>query len=345
MLRLSRFAFILCCALQLSSCSALWAQAISSRVADDLLSLEGYRGTVREVGLFPDQPERELVREVIYRKPWQVRVEALEPAELAGSLFIYDGAQVVIWWPQELFGMRISGLGTPAEETVREHIRRESKVGLDNYAYTLEGEFPWLEQTTSRWRLQPISDDPARLRHTAWMHGRYSFPLKMDFYREDDSHWYGMEFSSLEIASQAAADFSFDFPENAVVFEWDLAGPGIELEAARRQMNFEVMTPGWLPEGHSVSKLVRSSHDLPLLCLRMDQGATWLSLTENRYLGEMTRPPWGLAVDIEGVPGQLGFVGNFAVLSWVRGRTQLTLIGNVSYPELLQIARSVGPAD
>ncbi len=344
MRRFSRLVCIVVCALQLSSCSALWAQAISSRVADDLLSLEGYRGTVREQGMFPGQPDRELVREVIYRKPWQVRVEALEPEELAGSLFIYDGSQVVIWWPQELFGMRITGLAPAPEDAVREHIRRESKIGLDNYAYTLEGEFPWLEQPTNRWRLQPISDDPARLRHIAWMHGLYSFPLKMDFYHEDDSHWYGMEFESLAFGSQADVDFSFEFPENAVVFSWDLAGPGIELEAAQRQMNFEVMTPAWLPEGHEVSKLVRSSHDLPLLCLRMDSGATWLSLTENRYLGEMTRPPWGLQVDIAGVPGQLGFVGSFAVLSWVRERTQLTLIGNVSYPELLRVARSVGAA-
>ncbi len=339
-MRCSRLLVLTVCALQLSSCSALWAQAISSRVADDLLALEGYRGTVREAGLFPDDPERTLLREVHYRRPWQMRVETLEPAELAGSLFVYDGEEVVMWWPQELFGLRIRGLPLPEEEEVRAHIRRQSEVAFDNYAYTLEGEFPWLEQPSARWRLRPVSDDPLRLRHTVWMHARYSFPLKMDFYREDDSRWYGMEFDSFALETPSD-DWSFSFPENAVVFAWDLAAPGISVEEARRRMNFEVLLPTWLPEGHRVSKLVESDHDLPLLCVRMDAGATWLSLTQNRYLGEMTRPPFGIEVEVGAATGQLSFVGNFTLLSWVQGRTQLSLLGNIAYPELVRIARSV----
>ena len=44
-----------------------------------------------------------------------------------------------------------------------------------------------------------------------------------------------------------------------------------------------------------------------------------------------------------GHEAMLNFMGTYATLTWAQGRTQLTLIGNVAYPDLIEIAGSVAP--
>ncbi len=326
--------------LGLPACSNIWAQAFSGRMADSMLSLESYSGHLLQHGLLPDMPQTAVEQDVLYAKPWRIRSEVTAPAALKGTLFLYDGEQLLMWWPQDLFGIRIRGLKNPSRSELVAHIEREMKNAMEHYAFSLKPNRKVAGHTVSAWQMLPLSAAPFRMPHGSWVDDRYALPLKMDF-QESGKPWYSYEFSRIDYGVPVADDaFAFDFPENAVVFEWDMNVPGITLEEATRKMNFTVMQPKKLPAGHQLRKIVRSSHCLPMIAMQYDRGASVISLTQSRALAEAPAR-FGKPVQIGDSTGLLYFAGNYSVLSWVKGKTQLTLTGNLSFPQMIAMARSV----
>lgn len=332
--------FSLCALLLLTACSNIWAQVFSGRMADSLLAMESYRGQLQQRGLLPDEPQTPVVQDVLFAKPWRVRAEVLSPEALKGTLFLYDGEQMLMWWPQELFGLRVRGLKNPSRAELVAHIEREMQNAMENYAFSLTPGQKVAGHPVARWRVIPLNNAPYRLQHTSFVYEPYALPLKMEFL-ENGKPWYSYEFSKLDFGVPVAADaFSFSFPENAVVFDWDMRDEGISLETARRQMNFTVMQPTKLPSGMSLRKIVRSRHCLPMIAMQYDHDGSVLSLTQSRALTS-TLPRFGKAVKIGGRTAWLYFAGSYSVLSWVQEKTQLTLISNLSFPQLIAVAASV----
>jgi hypothetical protein len=107
-------------------------------------------------------------------------------------------------------------------------------------------------------------------------------------------------------------------------------------------MNFTVRVPQALPEGHRINKIVRARGQVPMLAMLMQQGASWLSLTQNRYA---ERGDYFLPVGKRIVIGKTGGYANFfsgtTTLNWKLGETELTLVGNLPLQELVDIAAGV----
>lgn len=325
----------------LPACSKLWAQALSGQMADRLLAMDSYRGQLVQQGLLPDAPGTAVVQDVRYASPWRVRAEVTAPANLKGTLFIYDGEQMLMWWPQELFGIRVRGLKNPGREEVVAHIEREMQNAMESYAFSPSYGQKVAGQEVTRWRVIPLNDSPFRMPHSSWVYERYAFPLKMEF-QEGGKPWYSYAFSKIDFGVPVPdSTFAFNFPENAVVFDWDMQSAGITLEEAQRKMNFTVMQPKKLPAGHVLKKIVRGNHCLPMLALQYDRGASVLALTESRALPAQQPPRYGKAVKIGNSTGWLYFAGTYTVLSWVKDRTLLTLTSNLSFPQVIAVARSV----
>lgn len=80
-----------------------------------------------------------------------------------------------------------------------------------------------------------------------------------------------------------------------------------------------------------------------MAALLMNKGAAWLSLSELPNMGPILVPEIGIPVPVGEEEGVLNFVLGFTIVSWAVDGTALTLIGNLPYPELLQIAASVKP--
>ena len=322
-----------------AGCGDVWAQSISRDIARDLDRMESFQGTTVEHHLTDEGPVR---RSVIQARPWRARVETLSPASHAGELFIYDGAQVIMYWPQQRFGVRVRGLPAPERAEVRRHIERMTRSTMDAYALSLRNvDTRVASRSTYEWRVTPTKRSPYRHRHTVWNDQRYPMPLRMSFAGEGDAPWYEFSFESITFDQPVADDaFAFEFPENAVVFEWDLSSPGITLDEARERMNFPVVMPKRLPAGHTVQKIVESDHCLPMIAVVMNRGASTVLLTEIRDMG-LAQPPLGKQVSFGGKQGVLTFLGAFATVTWVQDGTLLSLSGNVGYPELLAIAESV----
>jgi len=331
---------VLAVAIALAACTSIWAQAISKRVMDDLLSIQSYRARIVERGMIPGDADAKLVREVTYQKLWKVRSEVKEPVELAGQVAVFDGDTAIFWWPSQLFGIRVRGLPVPSEKEARRHAERVTKEALREYAFSMDGQFVLAGQPAARWKVIPLKRGPFRFPHDSWVHERYSFPLKLAYY-DEERLWYGMEFESLEFGVPAASDaFTLQFPPNAVVFDWDFSAPGISMEEARRTMNFKVRVPKKLPEGHEVRKIVRGQHCLPMVTLLMDRDGTWISLAESRAMGGMEIAT-GKKLKVGEEEAYLNFLGYDTVVSWSKGGTYLTLITNLPFQDALSIAESV----
>jgi hypothetical protein len=235
----------------------------------------------------------------------------------------------------------VRGLKSPSREEVVGHIQREMTNAMDHYAFSLKEGQTVAGQAVARWQMIPLQDEPFRLHHTSWVYAPYALPLKMEF-TDKGKPWYSMEYSSINFDVPVADNtFAFQFPENALVLDWDMQAPGITLDQAKRKMNFTVMQPTALPPGHALRKIAPSTSCLPMIALQYDQGASVISLTESRAWGKDQLMAFGKPVKIGSSEGWLYFAGTYSVISWIKGNTMLTLMGNLSFPQMITIARSV----
>ncbi len=339
-LRSSQSSTIVALALLVSftACANVWAGGIARNVAAGLKSIKSYRGITVETGI----AEVPVERTVLYGRPWKIRIETTTPGPHAGELFLYDGETITLWYPQQLFGVRIRGAQPPSDAEALHHIERLTRTNLNAYTFALQSENARVAgQRAVHWVVRPARRAPFRFLHRVWNHDSSTLPIKMEFYREDKAPWYSFEFKELVFDVPVAADaFVFTFPKNAVVFEWDLGAPGITLDEARESMNFKVLVPSELPAGHSIKKIVRSPHCLPMLVMAMDHDGSMLSLVQSRYSGLATQP-LGIDITLGDIPATLSFMGAFVVISWVKDGTLLTLTGNLDFPTMVAVAASM----
>lgn len=321
-----------------TACTDVWARGAARTVADGLDKIRSYQGTTVEDGLDGEQ----VIRRVTYAKPWKLRVETVAPAAHAGETFVYDGETVTLWWPREGVAVRLRGIHAPPAADVLAHLERAARAALKRYTFEYRGDTAIVaNRRTEEWRLRPAArKDVLALEHRVWNDGKTTLPLKMVFPTKNGPPWYAYEFRELAWDVPVAPDaFTVALPENAVIFEWDMAGPGITLDDARRQMNFTIALPTALPKGLALVKAVRST-PLPLLALAYEQGATRVWLTEAKATG-LAPKPLGKAITIGGAPATLTFLGPWSTITWERAGTAITMTGNLPFPDLVALAESV----
>lgn len=338
---LSRYLVLLL--LPLTACTLVWTELRAAEVADGLFALPSYKARYVERGILPDRPQAEVVRELQYQRPGKVRVETLAPADRKGDLYVFDGQTAIYWWPAELIGIRIQGMPMPDEKAIRAHIKRAVGAALHDYAWSLRETVKLAGQPTEHWTVLPMSKGPYYLPFEEWRHTEYHVPMKIAVTGQDGKPWYGFEFTRFELnASVPDKTFAFEFPANALVFEWNLADANLSLDEARKTMNFTVREPGQLPEGHRINKRVRARGQVPMLATLMEQGASVLSLTQYRYAGRGDyRLPVGKPVQIGKTMGYANFFGGSTTLNWKLDETELTLVGNLPLAEMVAVAASV----
>lgn len=325
------------------SLPSIWASVISQQMTEALLSVESYRGTVEQRGLLPDAPKQAVRQEVTFRKPWKLRVETLSPERYAGSLFLYDGEQLTLWWPHQLYGVRVKGLPTPPDIEIAEHVENEVQHALNHYAFARQKNGQVAGHEVARWRMLPLdSSMPFRLDHTTWNYEPYALPLKMQFQKNGED-WYSFEYRDISFNDSEISDsnFQFEFPRNALVTHWDMRREGEDLDSISREMNFNVLQATQLPEGHTRKKAIRPEGCLPMVAIDYSRDATVLTLTQSRAYHPDQIEPYGKPVNINGHTGWISFAGPYTILYWTQGNTLLTLISNLSFPQAIQVARSV----
>lgn|GEM_PF-1661695 len=322
-----------------STSHAGWlSKLVADQVVDGLNSIRSYEGVTVETHLDGGVSLRQ---RVLYKKPNQLRVETLGPDAHRGELFVFDGKQLLMWWPQHLLGVRMRGLPQVGSVDVRRHVERLTQRSLDVYGFSLRGTQRVAGRRATTWKVVPLRKGPHRLNHVVWNDEKTSLPLRMSFTGHDNKPWYHMAFETIRFDIDVDDDaFAFAFPKNAVVFDWDLGVDGEALDDLKEVMNFDVKQPSWLPHGHKVQKVVRAQHCLPMLAMVMNRGASVLVLTQSRHL-RTGEAPLGKTLRAGEHDVVLRMMGSFSTVTWVDGHTQLTLSGNLAFPDLLTVAAGV----
>ncbi|MDC3379507.1 hypothetical protein OAX78_04420, partial [Planctomycetota bacterium] len=325
------------CAALLSSlcwsggCAAVKVHFIAGRVIDGLEETASFQGTVREQGILRDQPDTDVVSTVLYERMFKVRAEVTEPADHAGTLFVFDGDTVKIWWPRYFFGLHVSGVTVPPWDQVEDAIESNCYWAVERYDYTRERDGWVAGRPAEVWAGRPSTHEPYVYAYTTSVDESGPMPLAVRVEDRPGHTWYGMRFDALAYDVPVPADaFAFDFPEGAVVFDWDMSDPGVTLEEAQARTQYPILVPSELPEGHSLTKVVMSSYDeLEMAALLYQHDGLWLSLSEMPNMGPILVPELGVPVRIGSSQGVLNFVFGYTIISWPVEGTSLTLIGNL----------------
>ncbi|MEW5733207.1 MAG: sigma-E factor regulatory protein RseB domain-containing protein [Thermodesulfobacteriota bacterium] len=323
-----------------ASCQGIYAQMAASKATQAFLGIESYRAVTRETGILPGNEE--LVKDVVYQKPWKLAATVTKPEAWKGSRFAYDGVTVSMWWPSELFGIRILGAAPPGLDQVEQVMEEDALWAAKRYAFAYDGWQAVAGRSCDVWSGVPREKEPFVYPYTACMDRASLMPLSLTLFCEPKKPCYSFSFESITLGAPVPEDaFTIHYPKNAVVFEWDLGDPGEPVESLRAEMNFPVLLPRDLPSGLKVQKAVRGRSCIPMLLLDMRSGARFVTLTEMRSLGSAPMSEAGIPVKIGSADGRLTFMGVFGVIAWVKGRTALTLVGNLPAGALVTIASSV----
>ena len=322
------------------SCSTIMAGVIASQIADNTLSMESYHGTYEERFGRADAPGN--TTDIWYKKPWRIRAETTEPASMAGQLFLFDGRTLTMWWPQSLFGIRITGFSPLDDKTFKALIEEDVKWLWEYYDFQFQGDKKTITRPATGWKATPTGKAPWLLPYTSWTDSKYSVPLRVQIFDRPDHTWYEMAFTRIHYNVRIEDGFfSIDLPLNAVIFDFDITDPGSDRRQIEQEMNFELLMPTDLPRGLRVDKIIKGRHCLPMAMVVTHREGRYITLTQMRALTAEWRPDSGVRVNIGENTGYLNFFGPFSSLSWIQGNTALTLAGNVSYVELLATAESV----
>ncbi|MBL4844210.1 MAG: hypothetical protein JKY65_01680 [Planctomycetes bacterium] len=332
-------------ALLATSCTTMQAHIMAHQASVGLHTLHSYRGTLTERGLLRDEPGTDVVKTIAYSRLWKVRVEVTAPDDHAGELFVFDGSTISMWWPRYYFGLRIRGVKIPSKQAIDQAILDSCYWAVENYDYSNKGSSVERGRKVRQWLGVPSEPRLFRYPYRAWLDDQFGVPLKIRIENEPDHEWYGMALGPIAFGVEVPEEtFAFEFPSDAVVHEWDLDAPGVTLEEAQERTKFPLLVPSKLPAGHRIRKIVLSNNqETQMAALLMNKGAAWLSLSELPNMGPILVPEIGIPVPIGGEEGVLNFALGFTIVSWSVENTALTLIGNLPYPELLQIAASVKP--
>lgn len=329
-----------------AGCSTMKAHIMAHQATVGLHRLESYRGTVVEHGLLRDEPKAAVVKTITYARLWKVRAEITAPKEHAGTLFVFDGHTLSMWWPKYYFGLRIRGIELPPKKQVDQVILDTCTWAVANYDYSNEGTTRARGRKVREWLGVPSAPRPFRYPYRAWMDDQFNVPLRVRIEKAPGRRWYEMALGPITFGVDVPAEtFAFTFPQDAVVHDWDLAAPGVTLAEAQKRTKFPLLVPTRLPAGHRIHKvLLTTNQETPMAALIMNKDAAWLSLSQMPNMGPILVPEIGIPVPVGEEEGVLNFALGYTTVSWAVGNTALTLIGNLPYPEMLEVAASIKPA-
>lgn len=328
------FSLILC------SCSGIFAGTVADQIVENTLAIRAFEGEFFENQGRPGL-ER-IVTRVQYKKPWKTRAQVIEPKSMAGSLFIFDGSTIIMWWSKELFGVKVHGLTTPSTRDIKKLASEDVLWSWDKYAWQFAGTNKIANRPVAGWKATPFKAAPYYFPHESWADHEFSTPLSLVIWDSPGHVWYEMGFTQINFDAQVDdSAFEFEFPPNAVVFEWDMTDRTMPLKEIQALMNFTILMPKSFPSGLGVTKIIKGRHCLPMTSVIMENNGRQLTLTQARAMSQDFAPATGIKVEFGGKTGYLSFFGAFSSLTWVQENTALTLLGNVAYPELIAVAASV----
>lgn len=325
-----------------SGCTEMSDEQIAQKMKEKQDSIKDFSATMVITSDFGGKSEMAKAK-MMNKMPDKNRIEYLEPAEMAGQIMVNDGKTIWNYNPtkNEVTRMDMPEIGKLSEQdytrSIKELLNQTdiSCLGTDKF----EGRSVYIIKASPK-------NGSMGIRYNMLVDSENWMPLKMEMFDKNDKLMTSIEYRDIKFNTGISdSEFEFKVPEGAKVVTRELPAPPkkMTLEEARKEVNFTVLTPSYLPESYTFdSATVFKYDDKESVSLLYRNSSSTLVLTE-KLLDDIQRPDFGEVekVSINGAEGKLISLPGSNMLVWNNGKLELMLSGTFSKEEMIKVAGSV----
>ncbi|MCZ7384990.1 MAG: DUF4367 domain-containing protein [Candidatus Methanoperedens sp.] len=333
----------------ISGCTAnMSAEQIAKQMKEKQDSIKDYSATM--VITSPLGGKNEMTKaKIINKMPGKSRFEYLEPAEMAGLVMVNDGKTIWSYDPKknEVTKMDMPEINNtnPSEQDYIQSIRELLNQTDISYQGTdkFEGRSVYLIKAAPKKEGMLMG-----MRFSMWVDSENWMPLKMETFDKNDTLLSSIEYRDIKFNTGIPdSEFEFEIPEGAKVSTREMPAlpKKITLEEAKKEVNFSVISPSYLPEGYVFESATVFKYDkMEIVSLTYQKGSQMLQLSETLKDDTNKAPDFGDVekVSINGAEGKImsGF-GESKMLTWNIGNIELMLSGPLGKEEMIKVAGSI----
>ena len=185
----------------------------------------------------------------------------------------------------------------------------------------------------------------SNIKQKLWVDKEYWFPVKMEIEMEilNRTIKSSVLYKNIEFNTGLSdSEFVFETPPGARVVEREIKLPErLTLEEAKKRVDFEVVTPEYLPEGYEFdSAMVSDIGGETSLLLTYKKGSNVIIISEET-ISQVQSIPNSEEVDINGNKGEIVAIGQSSMVRWRCNELLLSISSQLDKEELLKVARSI----
>ncbi len=301
-----------------------------------------------------------MVMDYAYKQPNMIRMEYIEPSEVAGQVMVSNGTYIWMYDPSENL-VKTANIPESAQ-TNRSRDALFLKDLIDTCTIVPNGVGTVSGRQCNRITATP-EDSFMPMSVEVWLDRWNWVPLKIETY-QDGELLMSMEYQDIEFNVDIPnSTFEFEIPEGATVESTDeTAAPAtMTVEEAQAEVSFEIKEPAYLSPGYEVDSVmvapVSISEDGVVITYAnaTDENAlsaqlTVVQLVESAY-NESAEPPMSPEGDNETITVGDGYdcmmttmetpFGKTVVLQWNDGARNYMLASSLDREEMIDIANSI----
>ncbi len=333
----------------LSGCTAnMSAEQIAKQMKEKQDSIKDYSATMVITSPLGGKNEMTKVK-IINKMPGKSRLEYLEPAEMAGQVMVNDGKTIWNYDPKknEVTRMEMPEINNtgPSEQDYIQSIREL----LNQTDISYQGTDTFEKRSVYLIKAAPKKEDMSiGMYFSMWVDSENWMPLKIETFDKNDTLLSSIEYRDITFNTGIPdSEFEFKVPEGATVITREMPAPPkkITLEEAKKEVNFSILSPSYLPEGYIFESATVFKYDkMEIVSIEYQNGTLMLLLSEQLKDETNSAPDFGGAetVSINGAEGKImsGF-GESKMLTWNIENLELMLSGPLSKEEMIKVAESI----
>jgi outer membrane lipoprotein-sorting protein len=324
------------------------AEQIAQKMKEKQDSIKDYSATMVISSSFGGKNEMAKAK-IMNKMPDKSHIEYLEPAEMAGQVMVSDGKTIWTYDPKknEVTKMDMPKMNTTISE---QDYTRSIKELLNQTDISYQGMDKFGERSVYLIKASPGNGSISMgVRYIMWVDSETWMPLKMEMFDKNGKLVVSTEYRDIKFNTGIPdGEFEFKVPEGAKVVTREPPAPPkkMTLEEVRREVNFTILSPFYLPEGYTFDSATVFKYDTKeIVSLTYLKGSEDLMLSEKQRDDANPQPEFGDVenVSINGVGGKMisGF-GESKMLTWNSGDLELTMLSRtLGKEEMIKVAGSI----
>ncbi|HEY9206180.1 MAG TPA: outer membrane lipoprotein-sorting protein [Candidatus Methanoperedens sp.] len=328
----------------ISGCTAtMSAEQIAQQMKEKQESIKDFSATMVTSYAFGDESKTAKAK-IMNKMPDKSRFEYLEPAEMAGQIMVNDGKTIWNYDPKknEVTRMDIPETERSYEPDYTQFIKEILNQTDISYQGTdkFEGRSVYLIKASPKDNSKLMG-----IHYRMWVDSETWMPLKIEIFDKNDKLMTSVEYRDIKFNTGIPdSEFEFKMPEGAKIVEREPPEfKQMTLEEARKEVNFTILSPSYMPSGYKFSNATVSKFDdKESVSLLYVNGSSTFVLTE-RTVDDTPMPDFGEVenVSINGAEGKLISMPGSNMLVWNNGDIELMLSTTFGKEETMKVAGSV----